>query len=98
MSVYATDHPGRPQGTIRDEETTRFRLFVLGIVSLNVALLLLAAQMRQSTPRPAELVLWVVLVAIAGFVPLSSGRGPSLAMDLPLLLAAAFVFGPLIQD
>jgi signal transduction histidine kinase len=26
---------------------------------------------------------------------LSSGRGPSLAMDLPLLLAAAFFFGPL---
>jgi signal transduction histidine kinase len=97
MSVYATGHPGRPQGTIRDEETARFRLFVLGIVTLNVALLLLAAQMRQSTPRPAELVLWVVLVAIAGFVPLSSGRGPSLAMDLPLLLAAAFVFGPLIS-
>ena len=97
MSVYAAGHPGQSQGTIRDEETARFRLFVLGIVTLNVALLVLAAQMRQSTPRPAELVLWVVLVAIAGFVPLSSGRGPSLAMDLPLLLAAAFVFGPLIS-
>jgi len=97
MSVYAAGHPGRSQGSLHYEETTQFRLFVLGIVTLNLALMLLAAQMRQPTPRPAELLVWVVFVAIAGFVPLSSGRGPSLAMDLPLLLAAAFVFGPLIS-
>jgi signal transduction histidine kinase len=96
MSVYAASHSGRSQGTIRDEETPQFRLFVLGVITLNLVLLVLAAQMRQATPRPTELVVWVLLVAIAGFVPLSSGRGPSLAMDLPLLLAAAFLFGPLI--
>ena len=95
MSVYAAGHPGRSRGTIREEETTQFRLFVLGVVMVNLALLVLAAQMRQPTLRPTELVVWAVLVAIAGFVPLNSGRGPSLAMDLPLLLAAAFVFGPL---
>ena len=97
MSVYAAGHPGRSQGSVHYEETTQFRLFVLGIVTLNLALMVLAAQMRQVTPRPAELLVWAVFVAIAGFVPLSSGRGPSLAMDLPLLLAAAFVFGPLIS-
>jgi signal transduction histidine kinase len=97
MSVYAAGHPGQSHGTIRDEETTQFRLFVLAIVTVNTGLLFLAAQMGQPTLRPAELVVWVVFVAIAGFVPLNSGRGPSLAMDLPLLLAAAFVFGPLVS-
>ena len=97
MSVYAAGHPGRSQGSLHGEETTQFRLFVLGIVAANLVLMVLAAQMRQVTPRPAELLVWAVFVAIAGFVPLSSGRGPSLAMDLPLLLAAAFVFGPLIS-
>jgi signal transduction histidine kinase len=97
MSVYAAGHPGRSHGSLQYEETTQFRLFVVGIVTLNLALMALAAQMRQVAPRPAELLVWAMFVAIAGFVPLSSGRGPSLAMDLPLLLAAAFVFGPLIS-
>jgi len=97
MSVYAAGHPGQSQGSIQDGETTQFRLFVVGIVTLNLALMVLAAQMWQASPRPTELLVWAVFVAIAGFVPLSSGRGPSLAMDLPLLLAAAFVFGPLIS-
>jgi signal transduction histidine kinase len=50
--------------------------------------------------RPAvvwDLALWVVLVACAGLVPLTSGEdGPNLSMDLPLLIGAAIVYGPVV--
>jgi signal transduction histidine kinase len=99
MSVYAAGHPGRSRGSVSKGETTQFRLFAVGVVGLNLSLLFVAAAHMPvgDPPRLLELVAWVVFVAIAGVVPLSSGRGPSLAMDLPLLLAAAFVFGPLIS-
>jgi len=99
MSVYAAGRSEQAQGSFGEEETTQFRLFVLGVVSLNVGLLVIAALQgpRLLPARPIELILWIFFVAAAGFVPLSSGRGPSLAMDLPLLLAAGFVFGPLIS-
>ncbi|MCD6021837.1 MAG: hypothetical protein K0R20_1547, partial [Actinomycetia bacterium] len=77
---------------------TQFRLVAVGVVGLNLALLGMAAlQTKAPLPNSAEFLAWVVFVAIAGFVPLSSGRGPSLAMDLPLLLAAAFIFGPMLS-
>jgi signal transduction histidine kinase len=51
--------------------------------------------------RPAvvgwDLALWVALVAGAGLVPLTSGEdGPNLSMDLPLLIGAAIVYGPVV--
>jgi signal transduction histidine kinase len=99
MSVYAAGRSERSRGSFGEGETTRFRLFVFGVVGLNVSLLAIAALQgpRLLPNRPVDLILWVVFVAAAGFVPLSSGRGPSLAMDLPLLLAAAFLFGPLVS-
>ena len=72
-------------------------MFALAVILLNGLLLVLAAS-QASTTLPTQLpevLAWTVLVAGAGLVPLSSGKGPSLAMDLPLLLAAAFIFGPL---
>ena len=98
MSVYAAGSPGRSDSSWRERETAQFRLFAAGIISLNLVLLVVAAlQIQAPLPDTVELVAWVAFVAIAGFVPLSSGRGPSLAMDLPLLLAAAFIFGPLFS-
>ena len=98
MSVYAAGSHGQSNSSLREGDTPQFRLFAAGVVCLNLALLVMAAlQAQSSLPNTAEFLAWVVFVAIAGFVPLSSGRGPSLAMDLPLLLAAAFIFGPLIS-
>lgn len=99
MSVYAADRSGHPHGRLNRGDTAQFRLFALGIVGLNAVLLTVAATQvpRWLPTRPLEWIAWTGLVAIAGFVPLSSGRGPSLAMDLPLLLAAAFAFGPLVS-
>ncbi|HEX5914979.1 MAG TPA: histidine kinase, partial [Rubrobacter sp.] len=74
----------------------QFKLFALMVVLLNVGLLVMAGlnSPGASPATPFEFLIWVVLVAVAGLVPLNSGKGPALAMDLPLLLAAAFSFGP----
>jgi signal transduction histidine kinase len=97
MSVFAADRPGQSHASVRRGETPQFRTFALAVIVLNFLLLGMAAieAPGRLPSQPLELLAWTVLVAAAGFVPLSSGRGPSLAMDLPLLLAAAFAFGPL---
>jgi signal transduction histidine kinase len=97
MSVFAADRPGQSHARVRRGETPQFRAFALAVIVLNCLLLGMAAieAPGRLPSEPLELLAWTVLVAAAGFVPLSSGRGPSLAMDLPLLLAAAFAFGPL---
>jgi signal transduction histidine kinase len=96
MSV-AADHSQYSQSArfVRGE-TLQFKLFAFAIILLNSTLLILAAiEFPGALPSsPAEFLVWMVLVAVAGVVPLRSGRGPALAMDLPLLLAAAFSFGP----
>ncbi|MGI8521146.1 MAG: sensor histidine kinase [Actinomycetota bacterium] len=96
MAVSAADRSGHSRARLDAGESTRFKTFALAVVLLNfVALGLATVHAPSSVPSQLPDVLaWTVLVALAGLVPLSSGKGPSLAMDLPLLLAAAFVFGP----
>src|SRR5918996_5686121 len=43
-----------------------------------------------------ELAAWVALVAIVDLAPIPKRTGLRLEMDLPLLLGAAYVFGPLL--
>jgi signal transduction histidine kinase len=89
---------GHKRGSVRDSRSDplSFRLFAGLIVGLTLALLTLG---RLSLPGedfdPIEVAAWAVLVALTGLVPLGRESGPRLAMDLPLLLAAAFVFHPL---
>jgi signal transduction histidine kinase len=95
MSV-SVDRSGRSQNSLREREPARFRSFAFVVIGLNCLLLGIAAVEAPGRlpDQPFELLAWITLVAVAGLVPLSSGRGPSFAMDLPLLLAAAFIFGP----
>ena len=97
MSVSAADRSSHSHDRLGTGESARFKTFALAVVLLNCLLLGLAAMQSPNTlpSQLPEVLVWTVLVAVAGLVPLSSGKGPSLAMDLPLLLAAAFVFGPL---
>jgi signal transduction histidine kinase len=76
-------------------DTHQFKAFAVAIVVLTSLLLTLTGVMtsRQSPALPT-LLSWIALVAVAGVIPVGSGRGPRLAMDLPLLLAAAFTFDP----
>ncbi len=95
MSVLAADRSEHSRNG-PGGESAPFRAFALAVIGLNCLLLGVAAIMAPGRlpDHPLEFLAWITLVAVAGLVPLSSGRGPSLAMDLPLLLAAAFTFGP----
>jgi signal transduction histidine kinase len=74
----------------------RFRLFAGLIVGVTLLLLTLGRlSFAAEDFDPIEVAAWTVLVALTGFVPLGRESGPRLAMDLPLLLAAAFAFHPL---
>lgn len=97
MSVSVVDRPESSRGNSRVEDSARFKAFAFAIVALDLILLFLAATVSTDwrLASPLELLAWTLLVALAGLVPLRLGIGPSLAMDLPLLLAAAFVFNPL---
>jgi signal transduction histidine kinase len=96
MSVLAADRSEPSASSARRGESGQFRVFALAVIGVNCLLLGVAAvEAPGGLPnQPLELLAWIALVAVAGLVPLSSGRGPSLAMDLPLLLAAAYTFGP----
>jgi signal transduction histidine kinase len=96
MSVVAADRSEHAHDALRRGESAPFRAFAFAVIGLN-CLLLVAAGVEapgRLPDQPLELFAWITLVAVAGLVPLGSGKGPSLAMDLPLLLAAAFIFGP----
>ncbi|MFL5768111.1 MAG: hypothetical protein ACJ758_09755, partial [Actinomycetota bacterium] len=47
--------------------------------------------------RWPELLAWVVLVTVVDLLPVGTGDGPRLDMDLPILLASAFLFGPIVS-
>jgi signal transduction histidine kinase len=95
MSVSISNEPGSARESVA-RDTMQFRAFAIAIIGLNGGLLVLASRQlgSLSTTDSLELAGWAVLVAAAGFLPLRSRGGPALAMDLPLLLAAAFIFGP----
>ena len=96
MSVTATSHGTRSSGSM-GIEPIGFRLLSWGLFS-SVLLILGLTSIRggQSLPTSVvELILWVALVGSASLVPLTSKAGPALVMDLPILLGAGFVFGPM---
>jgi signal transduction histidine kinase len=58
----------------------------------------IATLMALATDSPewgwSELVAWALLVSAASLIQLPSESGPTLSMDLPILLGAGFVHGP----
>src|SRR5215211_897142 len=95
MSVWVASDSKRARAQFVQPDTPQFRAFALAVILLALVLLAVAGVFRQSQPLdPLELFVWVALVALAGVIPVGATRGPKLAMDLPLLLAAAFSFDP----
>lgn len=94
MSVSVASR-SRPSRGSPEADTPQFKVFAIAIVSATSLLLAIASlkAIGQST-GPLELLAWMGLTALAGVMPVGPGRGPRLAMDLPLLLAAAFTLGP----
>ena len=88
---------GSPDPTAQDaaQPPWKARALTAMVVGLNVALIGLGlATHRMALDTSKGIVTWIVLVAVAGFLPISSGEGVFLSLDLPLLLAAAFIYGP----
>jgi signal transduction histidine kinase len=78
-------------------EPWRFKL--LASLTACIGGLLVAAAL-VTNPRALDIVgpsflAWIALVAIAGAFPVKLAKGVHLSMDLPLLLAAGMLYGPL---
>jgi signal transduction histidine kinase len=71
-------------------------LLVLAAIALSVSLISVGLWTAKSTLVAAgwTLVAWVGVVAAVGAASVTSESGSQLGLDMPLLLAAGFVFGP----
>lgn len=82
----------------RLREPAVYRLFVCSVLA--VELVVLSVSFRQGglaiEGEVLDLLVWTGLVTCASLLPVDNGRGSWLSLDLPLLLAVGFVFGPTI--
>ena len=89
----------RGVGTLR--EPNRYRIFVAAVCSVALTTLFLCAVPTSSgfaaiRSNGWDVLVWTLLVGCTSCLPIYSGRGAWLSLDLPLLLAAGFVFGPAV--
>jgi signal transduction histidine kinase len=83
------------RGEREGSRARRLHALELFVVALDVALLLYGVQSGALRGESAvDLVAWILLISAAGLIPVPSGRGVYLGLDLPLVLGAGFVFGP----
>jgi signal transduction histidine kinase len=45
---------------------------------------------------PPEALIWIAVVTVVDLIPMPTRRGARLELDLPVLLAGAFIFGPVV--
>ena len=64
------------------------------IVAVDLFVLALALVPQDLASESVELIAWILLISAAGLIPVPSGRGTYLGLDLPLVLGAGFVYGP----
>lgn len=86
--------PGKAPGHPRRRITLAA---VLVIVALDLAVLSIGlTSMTDVLARDGiDLLAWVLAVAAVGLVAIQTPAGPQLSVDMPLLLAAGYLFGPL---
>ena len=90
MSVSVGSHSERAGARPRG-----LHAFEFGILALDIALLLYGIQSGALRGESVvDLAAWILLISAAGLIPVPSGRGVYLGLDLPLVLGAGFVFGP----
>ena len=91
MSILVS--PSR--GTHVHESNRTLSAFEVGVVALAVLLVVLGVRLGElKGESPIDLIAWICLVSVAGLIPIPSGRGVFLGLDLPLVLGCGFVFGP----
>jgi signal transduction histidine kinase len=97
MSATATGSIPRHKLQSPTSEPWRFKLLATLTACIG-GLLVVASLVAKPTAldivRPSFLA-WIALVAIAGAFPVKLAKGVHLSMDLPLLLAAGMLYGPL---
>ena len=92
FGATGSPHPSSPLSL---QPPWKARALTATVLSLNGALIGLGLATGRLAPHAGQgIVTWIVLVAVAGFLPISSGEGVFLSLDLPLLLATAFLYGP----
>ena len=86
---------GSPAGTSARVQDRLLRVYGVGIVAVDVSLLLVGIRAGAlGGESTVDLAAWILLISAAGLIPVPSGRGTYLGLDLPLVLGAGFVFGP----
>ncbi len=78
----------------RPPERFGFRVMSIAVFLAAAGMLALAFSQTDALELPVQTLGWILLVAFTSLVPVPTGRGAELSMDLPVLLAAAIVFGP----
>ncbi len=68
---------------------------VVVLVADLLVLAFLATGVSGLRTKVVDLLVWALLAAVASLAPVPSGKGAWLAFDLPLVLGAGLVFGPL---
>jgi signal transduction histidine kinase len=78
-------------------ETNLYRAFAGVILALDLVVLAVLALNRSDSGDvyAIDLLAWILLAIAASLAPVPSGRGAWLAFDLPIVLGAGLVFGPL---
>ncbi len=80
------------------EVPTSLTIFATGAVVLSIGLISVGLWEDRDAVVAVGWgwVVWLAAVALVGLASVPSARGPQLGLDLPLLLAAGFLFGPAV--
>lgn len=92
MSVSLGSRARRAGAKVRSERP--LRAFEVAVVAVALAILVYSTRPGDLSNRSVDLIAWILLISAAGLIPVPSGRGTFLGLDLPLVLGAGFVFGP----
>jgi signal transduction histidine kinase len=97
MSATAPAHPEGRTSQAHLREPAGLRALEALVIAADLALIGVGLWVAGLPKMPSLYVLaaWTLLVAVAGLMPVPTQRGVSLGLDLPLVLGAGLVFGPL---
>jgi signal transduction histidine kinase len=97
MSAATTkaNSPGEVRTARYSHEGLGFRVLSVTVFTTAMSVFVLVLPRTDVSPSVQTLT-WVLLVGLTSLVPVPTGRGAELSMDLPVLLAAAIVFQPAV--
>ncbi|MGZ8625310.1 MAG: hypothetical protein ACXWXK_01380 [Actinomycetota bacterium] len=96
-STTATGRPFASQSPGRSRARRPARIAIGGVVLLDLLILLVGSLTARDTILDAglDLLAWTAAVAVVGFAAVQTPAGPQLAIDMPVLLAAGYLLGPI---